>query len=1312
MSRLGRLPLLLLAVALLTPLLLTGRPQAAPPEPPAEKAIPDAAAAPFLEKAWSQPTIRESATRNVVLEQAPKSLQGRGLPVIGAFRPLGVGDKVVFRSFWGVHAVDLASGKLDWEADSRWGLDAMLREPAKASYVNQWLSGYTNLNQGYAVLDNSVVGSLASDGKFVFAVDDLVLGPFGAQFNPYQPVPPGGPGYMNFGPPVADAVNHNSLQAFDLATGKLIWEQGDKAGDAEFKNTFFLGAPLLHEGKLYTLNEKESRLRLVCLDPKTGHSSWQLDLASFRSPLSQDSARRRHAGFLVLDKGVIVCPTNAGSVVGVDLASRTLMWAYSYRETDPRQAPQFDPNNPDQAIQPPFPVQPGQFSRFSWKAAPPHALDGKVVFTAPDGQSVECIDILDGSMAWKVKANQDDVYLADAFAGNAIVVGRKGVRALNMADGKQAWSVETGEPSGFGVRADGVYYLPVKSAPGTKEPEVVALDLARGRILAHAPSRKREVPGNLFLHEGYVLSQTTGELVAYPQLQAKLKQIDRLLGANPKDPAGLVERGELRLAKGDVQGAADDLRTALAQSPGETLRERARRVLHETLAEALQRDFTAAEKDLAEFEKLCVVTSPQGADAEEREKAATEEKRRKSDFLFIMARGREQQGRKVDALKAYLDFLAVGRTEEVITSPDDASLKAPRDVLVGGRITALLAKADAKERADLEAVLREAWKKIQAGKDQRAAERFVRVFGIGSATGREARLWLGGVLGADRAFAEAELALLQVVRRTDSPADAARALDVLGGLYAQQGLLDDAAYCYRRIKDEFGAVPVRDGKTGAEVFQDMLSDKRLAALLAPPEGTPKVKVTDQRGQGAPNQYTNFLFESDGGALPYFRRYRPSLDIQMHQFKLQDRVGNQAPWSINLTRTNFQNLVYQNNPQGYPTGGHHAFQTAGHVVVLQLAHMVFAIDPVNRKLLWEKNLVGTGSPQNFATITQDPRDGAVMVYYPDGFTQRLGQLGPVDESQVLLLTRDGLTAYEPLTGAVVWSRADVSASAHMFGDGEHVFLVELGPDGKPTGSRAFRAADGASVKAADFSAAFARRLSEAGRLLLLTDDRKGAVVLRAHDPLTGQDAWSREFPAGSLVLKSVIEGLTGAVDREGKLTVLDATTGKEVVVARMDPKHLEDAQAVHLWRDATQVYAAVKGKEDPQQAQFRQFPVFVPGSGLRQLAIDGMVYAFDMQTGKLRWRAEAFGQSLLLDPLQEQPVLWFAGRGASAGAPGVPRMFQPGIAIRVVDKRTGKFLYDQRENNQNTQLLTLTTNPETGASELLGVGLKVTATVER
>ncbi|NDF86028.1 MAG: hypothetical protein EB102_05875, partial [Gammaproteobacteria bacterium] len=153
----------------------------------------------------------------------------------------------------------------------------------------------------------------------------------------------------------------------------------------------------------------------------------------------------------------------------------------------------------------------------------------------------------------------------------------------------------------------------LKEGITSKEPEIVAIDVARGQVGAHTRSRKKEVPGNLLFYEGEVISQGTSDLVAYPQLAVKLEQIDQLIKANPKDPLGLTERGELRLDKGDLAGAIEDLQMALEQKPNATVTERARLKLYESFTDYFQRDFNKAEKFLDEYQQLCKVEIPEKA---------------------------------------------------------------------------------------------------------------------------------------------------------------------------------------------------------------------------------------------------------------------------------------------------------------------------------------------------------------------------------------------------------------------------------------------------------------------------------------------------------------------------------------------------------------------------------------------------------------------------------------------------------------------------------------------------------------------------
>src|SRR5262249_29223893 len=138
-----------------------------------------------------------------------------------------------------------------------------------------------------------------------------------------------------------------------------------------------------------------------------------------------------------------------------------------------------------------------------------------------------------------------------------------------------------------------------------------------------------EIPGNLLFYNGDVISQTALVVASYPQLKVKLAQIDERLKANPNDPIGLTERGELRMDGKDLSDAVADLRAALAYQPlaGASAEERkklsevlprTRAKLFDALAELLQQDFGGNEKYLKEFKGLCQVPAPPEASAQDK----------------------------------------------------------------------------------------------------------------------------------------------------------------------------------------------------------------------------------------------------------------------------------------------------------------------------------------------------------------------------------------------------------------------------------------------------------------------------------------------------------------------------------------------------------------------------------------------------------------------------------------------------------------------------------------------------------------------
>jgi outer membrane protein assembly factor BamB/tetratricopeptide (TPR) repeat protein len=1265
---------------------------------------------PFLEVKWAQPTARQPQTEHW-LTQALKQHEERQ-PAIPAFFPIATtvhtpsGETlplVVYRSHWGVHAVDLRSGKLFWESPSFGSMDKIVEDPTKKQGFEQWLPLYMQ-NSPNLLFENSTTGTLSADSARVYSVDDLVLPPH-PNAQPLQQLQWGQ--QASFGA-LQDAVYHSRLQAFDLATGKLVWELGGRNPDTqgEFSDCYFLGAPLPLGGKLYVLIEKSSELRLVCLDAQKGEVTWTQPLANVRDRLLLDVGRRMRGVNLSYGGGMLVCPTNAGAILGVDLLTHSLVWAHPYRE---EQSTPEVPINPRGMRWNGYPVNHNLNS--DWKASAPIIHDGKVVFTPPDGSAVYCLNLRDGTEIWK-ESRGDDVYLAGVYGGKVVLVGRNSCRALGLSDGKSLWSVETGTPSGQGVASNNTYYLPLKSGIPSKEPEVCAINLDKGTVEARTKSRKKEVPGNLVFYDGDVLSQTATSIAAYPQLRIRLAQIDQALEKNPKDPVGLTDRGELKLDKGDLNGAVEDLRTALANKPPPDVLPRTRTKLFETLTDLFQHEFSANEKYLSEYKELCRVPIPADATADERQRLEDDERRRQANFLCLLAKGREKQGRLADAFHAYLDFGSLSGNHELVNVIDEPSVRVRPDVWAQGRIAAMVAKASPDQRKPLEREISEQWEKVRSGKDLEALRRFVQLFGSLFTVGKEARLHLAERLMEKEAFLEAELQLCQL-QTQDDPQLAARAVEARTRLMLRKELYDDAVSLYRLLDRDYAKIPVRDGKTGADFFNEARKDKRLAPFFDDARQTwsGHIRARDPiYGTFHSPQITPF--EPEGEVLPFFQHSRLVLQ-NMSQIKLLDRATNEERWSHSLVSSGSPltnaTLYFQNGYQD----ARFPYHVQGHLIVLNVGQMVYGFDPVDRKVLWEQNLHGGDTPGPNPHITVDRNDKSLHVRYPDGYTQRLGHPGPIGPSYVCLHTRDGLTALDPLRGTVLWTKTDVLARAEVFGDADHIYVVDTYADGSPGQGRALRAHDGAPMDVPAFGKLHQRRLRIVdGRLLLSEENSNGGRRYHLYDIPTGKDLWERTFTDPAIVLHSEQPHLLAVVEsqNEGRVTVIDLRKRQQLLETKLShPKEdLDKVSEGNLLADADSYYLTFQRNPDGRANVFGG-PYQNVMNGLRWINVNGKVYAFERPTGKLRWYAEVPNQILLIDQFQESPILVFTARyNKPLNAGGFNRgTIQPVVATLTIEKRTGKRLFDREfQNTTAQQFYAFTVNPQEQVIELISYSMKI------
>jgi outer membrane protein assembly factor BamB len=439
--------------------------------------------------------------------------------------------------------VNIKPGQLLWKSlPMDRSLAVLLEKNTTRAKVKTWLDAFQQAAGFNSFLyDNTVIGTLATDGRNVYAINDLAVPPHPGVFmqNPFNPQM----NQLNMGD-MRPLLMQNELIAYDLVNGKMVWDLNQN--DPAFKDSHFLSLPISVGGKLYVLNERlidpnqadkpnplgggminpisgESELRLICIDPnkivqlKTSPKPTVVApiqvLANvvLQNRMVQDIGRRVNAIQLAYSDGVLVCPTNAGEVFGIDLRTRTLAWSYPYRETAHQPIVL-----PSMMLLPQAKGNVGTTVISKWKSAPPTIQDGKIVFTAPDADSVHCINLRDGRPAWRNGQQKGDLYMAGVFEGRVVIVGAAHIRALDLKNGSQLWSLHTGDlPSGQGVASRGIYYLPLKK-------EILAVDIVKGEVKAHIRGGAGGVsPGNLVFYENMVLSQTPTEVTAYPQLNAK-----------------------------------------------------------------------------------------------------------------------------------------------------------------------------------------------------------------------------------------------------------------------------------------------------------------------------------------------------------------------------------------------------------------------------------------------------------------------------------------------------------------------------------------------------------------------------------------------------------------------------------------------------------------------------------------------------------------------------------------------------------------------------------------------------------------------
>jgi outer membrane protein assembly factor BamB len=1270
---------------------------------------------PFVQvDAWTEPVARDLLTR--ARAASPKALPGRHL--------IASGNKILYRGAQGIVALDSVTGQQLWNAPLELGLEGLLRDAARKQQFLRWNGYYRDTLTGL-LYENTLTGTLSTDGQNVYAVDDIAL-----------PVPP----FMLF--EQANGKRHlfstlgpwlacNRLRAIDLATGKPAWQIGGPKNTtlAEFADVLFLGPPLPLEGLLWVLVEKQQKMVLYALDPATGNMRWSQNLGAVSDKIQMNLLRRCSAVHLAAADGLLIVPTHHGAVIGIDPLGRNLVWAHTWSDK---------PAINWETITPELPQVKDQWNT-SYRGGAPIIAGGRIVLSGPDTLAIRCLNLGDGALAWKADSQEADLFVAGIHKNTVLVIGRNYCRGLNLANGHEVWRHTTEEPSGLGVLSDGTYWLPIQ------EGGLLAIDVETGKAPVRLGAPGSPVLGNLLVHEGAFWSQDALKVAAFPDVGKRLLALDDLLLLNPENLNARLERVHLRLGQGEAQAALKDVRLALANPElGPARTSRARELLYATLTQMLLREPAAATPYLGEYMALTdqPIIFPDVA-PETRAKAERERVRRRIQAGGLVARGYAAAGRHRDAAGLLLRLVR-DSGNELVPTPDELTVEARSDILAERYFREMLRDAPEAAQAEVRAALAQAAREPTGPGGNEGLLRLARLADL--LAGPDRLALVERLITLNPSPGRVLLLLDALEGRLSNPADVAGVLLLRAEALTRAGLVADAADCYRRLGRDYGTLPVsRDrragadqSKTGAQVLEEARQDKRLlASFEAPPEWgaarytvkeervpspelpVPLVRMTDDQGVGllGPTGQTDPPVRLQRPPSSLARSIRVSFDARERKIHVQDLAGTTL-WSIPATGTTLDRQINAPPPGGYVI--------LGSIAVVHVNCVLYGLDLLERRVRWSFRVLepdrNPQAIQGMAFTVQGRLEGF------DGngqFVLRVGMSGPASPDRLLIQLRGGLAAIEPATGAILWQRADVPPVV-VVGDEEAVVLMETMPnDGNIKQVRSVRPSDGRVVRLAPGikeTLQTPTRLRWLGRdLLLLENNREGAGrTLRRLDLLTGKDRWTLALPEGSSVLDSLQPTVLGVLRplAGGSLGVrpVDLTTGKESETVLEVGKGMLDANERHfLLGDERRWYIVARvpfGAQGFLNESADHVPIAVP-----TLAANGTLHAFDRATGRLLWRARMPGQQVITDPFEELPFLVAVSQTMREG-PGGPNTPQRIVVLlRVVDKRTGKLLFNRDEempdNAQNPQRVpyhmpfqALTFDPLGNWLELVGPAVKV------
>ena len=849
-------------------------------------------------------------------------------------------------------------------------------------------------------------------------------------------------------------------------------------------------------------------------------------------------------------------------------------------------------------------------------------------------------------MLWK-RPREQGLYLAGVHDDRVIVIGRTHVVAYSFIDGTDLWKepTEIPEPAGRGVRIQSQYLLPLSTG------EIATLDLASGRILGRSKLPQGQIPGNLAVGAGALVSCGTNDIVGFRSLTDVEQQVSRQLTTNPVDAEALALRGELRLHRGQENEAITDLRQSLQQRPNASVK----RVLAETLLNRVRNDSRTILQFAGELDSL------------------TDDPRQRIDFIRLYATALSDSGNPAQAAARLIRLVLNTEIPDEMISVGPGHLVSKAQS-IRSQLFSIYESADPDQKQAIRTAFTQEFEAAEIASDRLTQlSRFVKL--------------AEGHPGADRALLRIadskdkfrderpRTTLLERLTQSENPTIAATAVATLASRFLAANARDDAQQWMKLLRSRHSQDICRDGKTGREVSDEWLA-RGDARMNRPGSSWPEGLIDVERTEQSTTQAT-FPVDVVTRVGHYFDGWTFETDSLVTMLTARD-PSLKVVWRLPL-------LDASDQTRGQPSQIHICGRRIAFSSGMWLGVMESTNSSVPPKILFDRSL----RPMTL-TATMGANVPVERRLLPNGRRFQLmsdvrgtaGFLIGLSDEAVCYQLDNRLYAVDPATGRLLWSR-----TGQQFAKADGTVDQSVVLNTSTNGAMVLRTRDGAlrdryqgNPHDAPLWFRGSRRLSQRN---VGTDQR----LFEMRDFDGDHVVWQSQHPAGSIPCNIENDELA-ILEPNGKLSILKLETGKVQLSVELPAKRPQKGNGHLAIQKLVDRYVIVAGvaARNTEKRQITPLNIGSPkefGFGgfsppsIAAFTIDGFVCSVHPTDGTLQWSVPV--ADLAFDTAQPSslPVLVLASLQSEIDRfTGVSQ--PPQLSALVLDKRTGRRIYETQE----------------------------------